>query len=175
MAGRGDGAARRASFGYHERVQGDAHITDIARVIQLAVAPVFLLTAIGTILSVLSGRLARIVDRVRILIDRASKLPREELGWIEREIETLLRRRQLVNLAITSGTSAALLVCVLIASAFVGYLVGVDFSIFLAVLFIAAMGAFVSALVLFLREILIAVSTLSFELPGEREAAGRER
>ncbi|WP_242343287.1 DUF2721 domain-containing protein [Anaeromyxobacter terrae] len=154
---------------------GDAHITDIARVIQLAVAPVFLLTAIGTILSVLSGRLARIVDRVRILIERATKLPREERGWIEREVETLLRRRQLVNLAITSGTSAALLVCVLIASAFVGYLVGADFSIFLAVLFIAAMGAFVSALVLFLREIFIAVSTLRFELPGEREAAGRDR
>ena len=149
-------------------VPGDSHITDIARVIQLAVAPVFLLTAIGTILSVLSGRLARIVDRVRVLIDRASKLPREERGWIEREVESLLRRRQLVNLAITAGTSAALLVCVLIASAFVGYLIGVDFSIFLAVTFIAAMGAFVAALVLFLREILIAVATLRFELPDER-------
>lgn len=143
---------------------GDSHITDIARVIQLAVAPVFLLTAIGTILSVLSGRLARIVDRARVLLDRASKLPRAERGWIEREVETLLRRRQLVNLAITSGTTAALLVCCLIAGAFVGYLVGVDFSILLAVLFIAAMGAFVSALVLFLREILIAVATLRFEL-----------
>jgi hypothetical protein len=150
-------------------VIGDTHITDIARVIQLSVAPVFLLTAIGTILSVLSGRLARIVDRVRALIDRASKLPRAERGWIEGEVETLLRRRQLVNLAITSGTTAALLVCFLIASAFVGYLIGVDFSIFLAVLFIAAMGAFVSALVLFLREILIAVASLKFELPRGEE------
>ncbi|HSD20711.1 MAG TPA: DUF2721 domain-containing protein [Anaeromyxobacter sp.] len=149
-------------------MQGN-HITDIAHVIQLAVAPVFLLTAIGTILSVLSGRLARIVDRVRGLIDRASKLPRTERRWIEREVETLLRRRQLVNLAITSGTSAALLVCFLIASAFVGYLIGVDFSIFLAVLFIAAMAAFVSALVLFLREILIAVATLRFELTHDED------
>lgn len=145
---------------------GEPHFTDIARVIQLAVAPVFLLTAIGTILSVLSGRLARIVDRVRVLIDRAAKLPKEERGWIEGEVATLLRRRHLVNLAITSGTTAALLVCFLIASAFVGYLVGADFSIFLAILFIAAMGAFVSALVLFLREILIAVASLRFELPG---------
>jgi len=155
----------------------ETHVTDIARVIQLAVAPVFLLTAIGTILSVLSGRLARIVDRVRVLIDRASKLPRGERGWIEREVETLLRRRQLVNLAITSGTSAALLVSFLIASAFVGYLIGVDFSIFLAVVFIAAMGAFVSALVLFLREILIAVATLKLELrdgedPGDSARGG---
>ena len=140
-------------------------VTDIARVIQLAVAPVFLLTAIGTILSVLSGRLARIIDRARVLVDRGARAtsPEQQVA-IRAEIAVLLRRRRLVNLAITSGTVAALLVCVLIASAFVGYLVGVNFSTFLAVLFIAAMAAFVSALVLFLREILIAVATLRLEL-----------
>jgi hypothetical protein len=141
-----------------------AHVTDVARVIQLAVAPVFLLTAIGTILGVLSGRLARIVDRARVLADRAHGRPTDEASAIREEIQALLRRRRLVNLAITSGTTAALLVCVLIASAFVGYLVGVDFSIFLAVVFIVAMAAFVAALVFFLREILIAVANLRIEL-----------
>ncbi len=140
-----------------------AHL-DIARVIQLAVAPVFLLTAIGTILSVLSGRLARIVDRTRALADRAERLPAEARERLHGEIDILLRRRRLVNLAITSGTTAALLVCVLIASAFIGYLAGADFSTFLAVLFIAAMAAFVGALVFFLREILIAVSALKLDL-----------
>jgi hypothetical protein len=139
------------------------HVTDIARVIQLAVAPVFLLTAIGTILSVLSGRLARIVDRARLLVDRAEALPEERRGELHGELQTLLRRRQLVNLAITAGTTAALFVCVLIASAFVGYLVGADLSVFLAVLFIAAMTAFVTALLLFLREIVIAVGTLRLD------------
>jgi hypothetical protein len=143
----------------------EAHsITDIARVIQLAVAPVFLLTAIGTVISVLSGRLARIVDRARRLIEKATGSTGKDREQFERELETLLRRRRLVNLAITSGTIAALLVCVLIASAFVGYLTGVDFSVFLAVLFIAAMGAFVGALVFFLREIMIAVASLGLEL-----------
>jgi hypothetical protein len=141
-----------------------SHVTDVARVIQLAVAPVFLLTALGTILSVLSGRLARIVDRVRVLVERGAGGPAAERERIRAELETLLHRRRLVNLAITSGTVAALLVCVLIASAFVGYLAGVDFSVALAVLFIAAMAAFVVALLLFLREILIAVATLRFEL-----------
>lgn len=139
------------------------HVTDIARVIQLAVAPVFLLTAIGTILSVLSGRLARIVDRARVLVDRAEALPEERRAAFHDELQTLLRRRQLVNIAITAGTTAALFVCVLIASAFVGYLVGADLSVFLAVLFIAAMSAFVAALLLFLREIVIAVGTLRLD------------
>jgi hypothetical protein len=144
-------------------VSEPSHVTDIARVIQLAVAPVFLLTAIGTILSVLSGRLARIVDRARVLVDRSGALPEERRGAVHEEVLTLLRRRKLVNAAITAGTTAALLVCVLIASAFVGYLAGADLSVFLAVLFIAAMSAFVAALLLFLREIVIAVGTLRLD------------
>lgn len=140
------------------------HVTDIARVIQLAVAPVFLLTAIGTILSVLSGRLARIVDRARVLVGIVASAAEDRRAAASGELAILLRRRRLVNLAITSCTVSALLVCVLIASAFVGYLVGVDFSIALAVLFIGAMAAFVTALLLFLREILIAVVSLRIEV-----------
>ena len=142
----------------------ESHAIDIARVIQLSVAPVFLLTALGTMLSVLSGRLARIVDRARSLVDRAKKLTPEDRGAIEEELRILLCRRRLVNLAITSGTTAALLVCLLIAAAFVGYLAHADLSAFLAVLFIAAMAAFVAALLFFLREILIAVAMIRLEL-----------
>ncbi|MFO0581444.1 MAG: DUF2721 domain-containing protein [Anaeromyxobacter sp.] len=140
------------------------HGTDIARVIQLAVAPVFLLTAIGTILSVLSGRLARVVDRARVLVGVIEAAPPDRRTAAEEELAILLRRRHLVNLAITAGTTAALLVSVLIMSAFVGYLVGADFSVALAVLFIGAMIAFVTALLLFLREILIAVGSLRLDL-----------
>lgn len=39
----------------------ETHISDITRVIQLAVAPVFLLTAIGTFITALNNRLARAV------------------------------------------------------------------------------------------------------------------
>jgi hypothetical protein len=74
-----------------------------------------------------------------------------------------MRRRQLVNVAITAGVAAALFVCVLIASAFVGYLAELDLSVFLAVLFIGAMSAFVAALLLFLREIVLAVGTLRLD------------
>ncbi len=148
---------------YEGPVPTESHAIDIARVIQLSVAPVFLLTALGTMLSVLSGRLARIVDRARALVERAKRGP-EERDTVEEELRVLLRRRRLVNLAITSGTTAALLVCLLIASAFVGYLVHADFSAFLAVLFIAAMAAFVAALLFFLREIVIAVAMIRIEL-----------
>ncbi len=138
----------------------DQSITDIAHVIQLSVAPVFLLTAIGTILGVLSTRLARIVDRARALNDRLESAGPERLPVIHAEMGTLARRRRLVNLAITAGTTAALLVCISIATVFLGAVLKANVTLTVALLFILAMAAFVAALLLFLREVLEAVRSL---------------
>ena len=141
----------------------ESQLTNVAHTIQLSVAPVFLLTAIGTILGVLNTRLTRIVDRSRVLADRMAPLPDPDRAPYRDEMQVLLRRRHFVNLALGSGVFAAILVCVLIAAAFVGSIVRVDFSRLVAVLFIGAMLGFVSALVLFLREVLLAVARLGLE------------
>lgn len=138
----------------------DQTIYDISHVIQLSVAPVFLLTSIGTILGVLSARLARIVDRARTLNERLETATEARIGPIHDEMHTLAARRRLVNLAITSGTTSALLVCVSIAAVFIGAILKANISVPVALLFIAAMGAFVAALVFFLREVLLAVRSL---------------
>jgi hypothetical protein len=141
----------------------ETRLADVAHTIQLAVAPVFLLTAIGTILSVLNTRLTRIVDRARVLAGRMEPLAEPAKAPFRDEMRILLRRRHLVNLAISSGVCSALFVCILIAVAFVGSIVHLDFSLAVAILFIAAMAGFVSALLLFLREILLAVARLGIE------------
>ncbi|NWJ40304.1 MAG: DUF2721 domain-containing protein [Geothrix sp.] len=138
----------------------DQTITDISHVIQLSVAPVFLLTSIGTILGVLSTRLARIVDRARAIGERLEGATEERAGLIHAEMRTLAQRRHLVNLAITAGTTAALLVCVSIATVFLGAVMKANVAMTVASLFILAMAAFVAALVSFLREILLAVRSL---------------
>lgn len=137
----------------------ESRIQDIAHVIQLAVAPVFLLTAVGTILNVLTTRLARVVDRARKLHERLGEATEKARPPIDAELGILGRRRRLVNYAITLGTTAALLVCLVIAVAFLGFILHADFAGALAGLFIAAMLAFIGALVLFLREIFLAVGT----------------
>jgi len=136
----------------------DSALADLAHTIQLAVAPVFLLTALGTILGVLSSRLGRIVDRVRVLValktvDEASE--HERLN----ELRGLSLRRKLINVSISLATLAALLVCVLIALAFLGFMLNVNFSLMIAGLFIGAMTTFIGALLLFLREVVVAVSS----------------
>jgi len=48
-------------------VTQDSGITAVAHVIQLSVAPVFLLSGIGAMLAVMTNRLARVIDRARTL------------------------------------------------------------------------------------------------------------
>ncbi|WLT32680.1 DUF2721 domain-containing protein [Geothrix sp. PMB-07] len=135
-------------------------VYDISHVIQLSVAPVFLLTSIGTILGVLSTRLARIIDRARALNDKLENAAEVKARLIHEEMHILAQRRHLVNLAITGGTTSALLVCVSIATVFLGAMLKVNVAMAVALMFILSMAAFVAALVFFLREILLAVRSL---------------
>ncbi len=136
---------------------------DITHVIQLAIAPVFLLSSLGTILGVFSTRLGRIVDRTRVLVERRERNPGDTLPRLEEELRVLMRRRVLVNLAIGAGTVAALLVCLLIAVAFLGSLAELRTGSTLATLFILAMVAYIGALVAFLREVLLATGHVHLE------------
>src|SRR5262245_37476818 len=93
--------------------------TDIARAIQLALAPVFLLTGIAGLLNVMAGRLSRIIDRGRRLMEGAIAMPPGQHDVLGLEHQVLERRRHLTSVAITSCTIAALLVCLVIAVLFV--------------------------------------------------------
>jgi hypothetical protein len=143
-------------------IQLDNRITDVAHVIQLAVAPVFLLSGVGVTLTVLTNRLARIIDRARVLEARLTNHP-EQLHEKERtELKLLARRAHMVHLAITLGTTCALLIALLIVALFAGAFLAVDLSRLIGGLFVVAMLAFVGALMGFLREIYLATGTLKF-------------
>ncbi len=145
----------------------DAALQDISHTIQVAIAPVFLLTALGTTLGVLTTRLSRIVDRARRVEARLRDEAPPQRDRSVRELRMIAGRVRLIHWAITAGTTAALLVCLLIAVAFVGYLVGAHVGRVMALLFVAAMAAYVAALFFFLREIFIAIATMKFQLPAE--------
>jgi hypothetical protein len=139
----------------------DAHVFDISRTIQLAVAPVFLLTAIGTIINALAGRLARNVDRRRALealIDAGEVTKREEMI---KELKLLARRISLILWAMAFSVLSALLVCVLIGTAFAGAFISLDLSRPVALLFVAAVVALTLALVCFMHEVFLAALTVS--------------
>jgi hypothetical protein len=136
------------------------NVTDVARLIQLAVAPVFLLTAVGTIIGVLSTRLGRAVDRSRLLEDRLRQLSPEGQKGVRWELDLLSRRVRLVYAAIVLSVICALFVGLLIAVAFVDAFINIDLSKFIGLLFIGAMLAFILSLLVFLREIFLAVTAV---------------
>lgn len=137
----------------------ESHLSDISRVIQLAVAPVFLLTAIATLISAMNARLGRVVDRRRVLLERLSSTDAELVSESADELQSLARRARLVYFAIFSSVLAALLVCLVVAGAFVGALISVDLARAVAGLFVLAMCSMIAALGMFLREVYVAVST----------------
>jgi Protein of unknown function (DUF2721) len=135
----------------------EAGINDITRVIQLAIAPVFMLNAVGAIMGVLANRLSRIVDRMRALEEPGRNEPARDPGLTMAELAVLERRMRLVYIAIGLAVICALFVGSLIAIAFVDAFLKVDLSALVALLFIAAMLAFIGSLLGFLREIFLAV------------------
>ena len=135
------------------------NVIDVARLIQLAIAPVFLLTAVGTMIGVLSTRLGRAVDRSRTLEDRLRQMQPEGQKLAREELALLSRRVRLVYGAIVLAVICALFVGLLIAVAFVDAFIEVDLSKFIGLLFIGAMIAFIFSLLVFLREIFLAVTS----------------
>jgi len=148
----------------------ETHLTDITRVIQLAIAPVFLLTAIGTLITALNNRLGRVIDRRRVLHDRLrsggdEKNPTQEQHEWRQEWGILSRRIRLIYFAMLSAGLGALLVCLVVAGAFIGALVATDLSRAVAVLFILAMFAVIASIAMFLREVFLAVSGGTHRIP----------
>ena len=99
-------------------------LTQLAQIIQLAVAPVFLLAGLGAFLNVCAGRLARIVDRARRLEPRILESRGEEHDRLIEEVRMLDRRIRVVNAAIFTSVLAALIISAVVVLLFAAFLTG---------------------------------------------------
>jgi hypothetical protein len=145
---------------------------DIAHLIQVALTPIFLISAIGVTLNVLTSRLARIVDRARtleerLLLDRQAPRARE---W-HLQLAVLERRAGYINAAITFIILSALFIALVVVMLFVNAFLRWDLSGFIACLFILSMLALAAALLAFLIEVRIATNSLRIGI----EEASRQR
>jgi len=139
----------------------DIRLGDISHIIQLSIAPVFLLTGVGTKLTVLTNRLARIIDRSRALEERIKAAGDAADFGVESELHDLYRRAHLINRAITLSTSCGLLVCVVIAALFIGDALNLELAKFIALCFVIAMFSLIGSFVYLLREIFVAMGTMA--------------
>lgn len=134
---------------------------DIAHLIQVALTPIFLISAIGVTLNVLTSRLARIVDRARSMEDQLRRPDHQADGRdLHGELGVLARRARFINAAITLITLSALFIALVVVMLFVNAFLRWDLSAFIACMFILSMMSLAAALLSFLIEVRIATTTL---------------
>lgn len=137
--------------------------SQVAQIVQQAVAPVFLLAGVGAFLNVCALRLARIVDRAR-LVERAVLETRgSEHDRAVREIRVLDLRMALVSWAIFLTVLSAVLVCAVVVLLFAGSLVDAHVGTAIALLFIGSMVSVAIGFTLFLFETRFALGNVRIE------------
>ena len=144
---------------------------DVAHLIQVALTPIFLISAIGVTLSVLTSRLARIVDRARAMEDVLRRQDHVHDGRdLHAVLDVLARRARYINAAITFITLSALFIALVVVMLVVNAFLRWNLSAFIACLFILSMVSLCAALLTFLIEVRIATRTLRIGI----EAASRQ-
>ena len=138
-------------------------VSIISSLIQLSVAPVFLLAGVAGLLNVFTGRLTRIIDKVEKLDNFVNLQEKKDAQFIEdsKLIERrrfLIMRMQNTNLALFFCTATGLMVALVILMMFFSALLNFDSSTFISILFILAMASLIVSLLLFLREIYFTTS-----------------
>ena len=135
-------------------------ISVVAQVIQLSIAPVFLLAGIGALLSMLTLRLARITDRVRLLEARIPSVADDEVSDLVAEAHEHWRRIKLIYWAIRLAVASALLICIVVICLFLGEFVAIRLGTLIAALFVGSMSSVSAALLCLLLEVSISTKRM---------------
>ena len=138
----------------------EAPLNAIYHAIQLAIAPVFMLTAIGTIINALAGRLARAVDRRRTIEEILPAYDGEKKEAFELELRVLRSRTILVMRAIAAAVWSAIFICLLIGTTFADAFLNIQLARVVAALFVFAVIALTIALLFFMREVWLAAQAV---------------
>ena len=139
----------------------DLQTENVAKLIQLALGPVFLLSGVGITLSMLTARLARIVDRARTLEDRREAATDEaKIAHIDEDLKFIVRRTRYINSAIALSTTAAFLTALTVTMLFASTFSPMNVGALIAGVFVASLACLSLSFLMFLIEVRIATRSL---------------
>lgn len=160
------GACHRRALPLWQNEGMDTHVA--LNAIQLAVAPVFLLTAVATLIGALATRLARIIDRARDVEDRLADGSARDPGAAYAELERARLRGWIVNGALALLTISAALIGATVMTLFIGETASPRSEVLIPWTFLGGVASFILALLCFLAETLLAVGVLKFAKPDAK-------
>ena len=139
----------------------DLQTENVAKLIQLALGPVFLLSGVGITLSMLTARLARIVDRARTLEDRReAATDAARIAHIDEDLRFIVRRTRYINSAIALSTTAAFLTALTVTLLFASAFSHLNIGVLIAGVFVASLACLSLSFLMFLIEVRIATRSL---------------
>ena len=143
-------------------------LSELIPVLQISVGPVILISGVGLLLLSLTNRFGRAVDRSRQLIREmreASGATRQRLAG---QVQILVRRAQLIQLAIILGATSVLFAAVMIISLFSTALLQWEMAVSISALFILCLISLIGSLVAFIMDIRLSLKALKLELGNEQ-------
>ena len=142
-------------------------LTDLITTLQLSIGPVILISGVGLILLSMTNRLARVIDRSRLLSQDINTVSNTDRIRILEELRILSSRANIARAGIALAVLSVLLASLLIISLFLGALFQMGIAAFIVTLFILCMLSLVSSLLLFLADINLSLKALWLEVPPE--------
>jgi hypothetical protein len=139
----------------------DLQTENVAKLIQLALGPVFLISGVGITLNMLTSRLSRVVDRARTLeSQRESTSDEKRLALIDEDLKVIFRRTRYINSAIALGTTSAFLTALVVTLLFASEFTPLGVGGVIAAMFVASMACLSVSFLLFLVEVRLAIKSL---------------
>jgi hypothetical protein len=148
-------------------------LSELIPVLQVAVAPVILISGIGLLLLSLTNRFGRAVDRSRQLIAERRKANDADRRQLDEQVEILFRRARLIQTSIILGVASVLCAALLIITLFLTALMKLEIAGLISLLFIGCLVALIVSLITFLLDIHLSLKALKLEMgqPDSRSAA----
>jgi len=141
---------------------------ELIPVLQIAIAPVILISGVGLLLLSMTNRFGRAIDRSRQLAREMREAGPTEQDRLAGQIEILYRRARLIRLSIIAAAISVLMAAVLIISLFLSALLKVEVGWLISVVFIVGMVALIISLVAFIQDIHLSLMALKLELGHEK-------
>jgi hypothetical protein len=145
-------------------------IQDLIPALETAIGPVILISGVGLLLLTMTNRLGRIIDRSRALSYDLSKLSAERRERVNKELEILWSRAQLIRIAIILASLSSLFAAVLVILLFLIPLFHLDMPLLITALFIICMASLIASLIVFILDVNHTLSALKIELEGQEKS-----
>lgn len=144
-------------------------------IIQLALAPIFLIVGIGTLVNVATGRVARVIDRARWFEDLAREQPIRIDRRAKHEIRTLNKRMRLANWSINFLIASALVICFDVILLMVNGLISTSLDTAVLVTFMISILFLTGGLIAFFFEVSLATASLKISATKFRQINDGEK